>query len=587
MHKCLAHARLTAEVLSVAKLTPGQESYYERSVAAGLDDYYAGRGESPGVWTGRGAAILGLEGVVQDRQLGTLIRGVHPLTEERLRKHPKERTITIERIDPHADERRIEQKKLSPVAGFDLVFSTPKSVSLLHALGDEGTRRAVNEAHAAAWQAALEYLEDEACVTRRGKNGFIREHGGGFVAAAYQHRTSRAQDPHLHTHVIVANMTQSPSDAKWRALDGEAILKTYRLAAGYLYEAHLRAELARTLGVDWEKPRKGWAELKGVPRRVIEEFSTRRLAVVERMREQATSGFYAAQVAAVGTRERKEQVDLVVLREDWRARAAEHGLGQRELRSIMGQSIRQEPSARELQAIVRRLLGPLGLTEKRTAFAGPELAMAWAEALPRGAAVSKIRRLCERFVAIDGVARVGEAPAPGRPARYSTSELMQLERSALELVDRGADSDAPALDDGILDNSLPDQLRERLLREQRAMVGKVATSRDRVVCVVGVAGAGKTTAAHALATAFASSGIDVVGAAPPGVAAEKLQDETGIPSTTLHRFLERAQGGELPHRCVLIVDEAGMAETRVLAPVLEQVKRVGGKVVLIGDPYQL
>ncbi|HZR90887.1 MAG TPA: MobF family relaxase [Gaiellaceae bacterium] len=574
-------------MLSVAKLTPGQESYYERSVAAGLDDYYAGRGESPGVWTGRGAAILGLEGVVQDRQLGTLIRGVHPLTEERLRKHPKERTITIERIDPHADERRIEQKKLSPVAGFDLVFSTPKSVSLLHALGDEGTRRAVNEAHAAAWQAALEYLEDEACVTRRGKNGFIREHGGGFVAAAYQHRTSRAQDPHLHTHVIVANMTQSPSDAKWRALDGEAILKTYRLAAGYLYEAHLRAELARTLGVDWEKPRKGWAELKGVPRRVIEEFSTRRLAVVERMREQATSGFYAAQVAAVGTRERKEQVDLVVLREDWRARAAEHGLGQRELRSIMGQSIRQEPSARELQAIVRRLLGPLGLTEKRTAFAGPELAMAWAEALPRGAAVSKIRRLCERFVAIDGVARVGEAPAPGRPARYSTSELMQLERSALELVDRGADSDAPALDDGILDNSLPDQLRERLSREQRAMVGKVATSRDRVVCVVGVAGAGKTTAAHALATAFASSGIDVVGAAPSGVAAEKLQDETGIPSTTLHRFLERAQGGELPHRCVLIVDEAGMAETRVLAPVLEQVKRVGGKVVLIGDPYQL
>ena len=72
-------------MLSVAKLTPGQESYYERSVAAGLDDYYAGRGESPGIWTGRGAAILGLEGVVQDRQLGTLIRGVHPLTQERLR----------------------------------------------------------------------------------------------------------------------------------------------------------------------------------------------------------------------------------------------------------------------------------------------------------------------------------------------------------------------------------------------------------------------------------------------------------------------------------------------------------------------
>src|SRR4051812_15863264 len=136
-------------VLSVAKLTPGQESYYERSVAAGLDDYYAGRGESPGLWVGRGAAVLGLEGVVGDGQLGPLIRGLDPASGERLRSHPKERTITVERIDPHAGERRLEQKKLSPVAGFDLVFSVPKSISLLHALGDEETRRAIGEAHLA------------------------------------------------------------------------------------------------------------------------------------------------------------------------------------------------------------------------------------------------------------------------------------------------------------------------------------------------------------------------------------------------------------------------------------------------------
>src|ERR687887_929417 len=326
-------------MLSVAKLTPGQEGYYERSVAAGIDDYYAGRGESPGIWTGRGTASLGLEGVVEDGQLGTLIRGDPPDTGKKLRRrHPKARTITVEKIDTASGERRLEEKRLRPVAGFDLVFSVPKSVSLMHALGDEETRRAINEAHLSAWQAALAYLEDEACVTRRGRNGVYREHAGGFVAAAYQHRTSRSQDPHLHTHVIVANMAQSPSDGKWRALDGEPILRGYRLAAGYLYQAHLRAELARTLGVEWEKPRKGWAELKGVPRRVIDEFSTRRLAVVERMREQAARGFYAAQIAAVDTRERKEQVDLLALRDDWRARAAEHGLGQRELASLVGRS---------------------------------------------------------------------------------------------------------------------------------------------------------------------------------------------------------------------------------------------------------
>src|SRR3954454_24945197 len=372
-------------VLSIAKLTPGQESYYEGSVAAGLDDYYAGRGESPGIWTGRGAATLGLEGVVQDRQLRTLIRGVHPLTEERLRKHPKERIITIERIDPHADERRIEQKTLSPVAGFYLVFCTPKSVRLLHARGDENARRAVSEAHAAAWQAALEYLEDEACVTRRGKNGVIREHAGGFVAAAYQHRTSRAQDPHLHTHVIVANMAKSPSDGNWRALDGEPILKSYRLAAGYLYQAQLRAELSRTLGLEWVEPHKGMAELRHVPREVIREFSTRRAQVVEQVERDGGGGFYAAQAAAHSTRERKEHVDLGQLRQDWRARASEHGLGNRELNALLGRVPYRELSGGALLTIANRMLGPNGLTERRTAFSDPEAVMAWAEAHTGGA----------------------------------------------------------------------------------------------------------------------------------------------------------------------------------------------------------
>jgi hypothetical protein len=196
-------------MLSVAKLTPGQEGYYERSVAAGLDDYYAGRGESPGVWTGRGARELGLEGLVHEGELGKLIRGLHPHTGKKLRRHYRPRQITVERIDPFTDKRLLETTKLAPVAGFDLVFSVPKSVSLLHALGDEETRSAVNEAHLSAWQAALAYLEDEACVTRRGRNGVLREHGRGFVAAAYQHRTSRAQDPHLHTHVIVASTAKT------------------------------------------------------------------------------------------------------------------------------------------------------------------------------------------------------------------------------------------------------------------------------------------------------------------------------------------------------------------------------------------
>jgi len=574
-------------VLSVAKLTPGQERYYERSVAAGLDDYYAGRGESPGVWTGRGARELELEGLVHEGELGRLISGLHPHTEKKLRSHYRARRITVERIDPFTGDRTFEVKKLAPVAGFDLVFSVPKSVSLLHALGDEETRRAVNEAHTSAWQAALAYLEDEACVTRRGRNGVHREHADGFVAAAYQHRTSRAQDPHLHTHVIVANMAQSPSDGKWRALDGEPILRSYRLAAGYLYQAHLRVELTRSLGVEWEQPRKGMAELRRVSREVIREFSTRRAQVVEQLARNGGGGFYAAQFAAVETRERKQHVDLAGLREGWRARAGEHGLGSRELRALLGRVRRRDLSSIELLRIARGLLGPQGLTERRTAFSQPELVMAWSQAHGQGASAERVRRLADRLARTEGVERVGEGPSPGRPARYSTVDLLSVERAALALVERGRDANAPSLSRQRL-NEIERTDRIVLSQEQERMVREVATTENRVVCVVGLAGAGKTTATHALAQVFAHAGLEVLGAAPSGVAAERLQDETGIPSATLHRLREHARReGGLPHASVLVVDEAAMAETRVLAPVLELVEQAQGKAILIGDPQQL
>jgi conjugative relaxase-like TrwC/TraI family protein len=525
--------------------------------------------------------------VVEDGELGTLLRGVDPASGATLRTPVKARTITVRALDTGSGEWREEQKRLAPVSGYDLVFSCPKSVSLLHALtGDERVRRQVSEAHEASWQAALAYLEREACVVRRGKGGTVREHGEGFVAAAFRHRTSRAQDPHLHTHVIVANMARA-EDGEWRALDGEALLKTYRLAGGYLYEAQLRHELKRRLGLEWTEPVKGMADLARVPEQAIRAFSTRRRSLVEHMEALGTEGFAAARVAALATREAKEQVDLPQLRERWGARAAEHGLGRRELRLLVHQRPQPDVPRVEREELAARLLAPDGLTGKQSTFTMPELVRGVATSLPGGAPVERVLAEAEALSRLTGVDLLEPDAIPGRPARFTTRELLEIERDTLELALTGRDVGPPTADRKLLARMLMESAGG-LSSEQRILVQEASSRPDRVVCVVGAAGAGKTTALRLLAHAYAESGVPVLGAAPSGRAADELAAGAGISTRTLHRLLLDAQtAGGRPRGCLLVVDEAGMAETRVLAPLLELVERAEGKAILVGDPQQL
>ena len=582
MRLAVGRIRVGAGVLSVAKLTVGQEAYYEQQVAGGLDHYYAGHGESPGIWAGRGAEIIGLSGVVDEGDLGTLLRGVDPASQSRLRTPLRERTITVRVLDVESGEWREEAKRLAPVSGFDLVFSCPKSVSVLHALtDDERVRREISEAHETSWHAALGYLEREACVVRRGRGGAIREHGEGFVAAAFRHRTSRAQDPHLHTHVIVANLARS-EDGEWRALDGEAILRTYRIAAGYLYEANLRHELSCRLGVGWTEPVKGMAELEVVPEEAVRAFSTRRQALLEHMEVHGTEGFAASRVAALATREAKEQVDLPRLRAEWQSRAAEHGLGRRELRALAGQP--QLARAIDLADVAEQSLGRDGLTAKQTTFTMPELVRAVAGGIRHGATADDVVEAAEKLATLPGVELVESERAPGRPARFTTRELLEVEQEALEFALAGRDVGAPRAAPG----GVPIEERAGLTVEQRALVREACMSGDRVVCAVGVAGSGKTSALRVLGAAYRQAGIPVLGAAPSGRAADELATATGIRSTTMHRLLLDAEReGGLPRGCVLVVDEAGMAETRVLTPLLRLIDDASGKAILVGDPGQL
>ena len=189
------------------------------------------------------------------------------------------------------------------VAGFDVTFRAPKSVSILFGVAEPDVVRRITRAHEVAVAQAMGYLEREACWTRRGRAGAIRLPGRGFVAAAFRHRSSRAGDPLLHTHVVVANATQA-ADGRWTALDGRELYR-HAKTAGYLYQATLRAELSRDLGLRWQAVERGTADVEGVPRRVIEHFSQRRAEILELMAARGETSARAAQVATLETQAAK------------------------------------------------------------------------------------------------------------------------------------------------------------------------------------------------------------------------------------------------------------------------------------------
>ena len=232
-------------VLTIGKLgsSAGQLEYYERQVAAGVEDYYAGRGEVPGVWLGAGVEGLGVAvgSRVEREGFMALMRGCHPVDGSLLRS----------------------MGRSSTVAALDLTFSAPKSVSVLFAVAGGEVLPALVEAHERAVAAAVVFLEREACRTRRGHGGADRVPGEGFVAAAYRHRLSRAGDPQLHTHVVVGNLTRA--DGRYTALDAHALYE-YKSSAGAVYRAVLRAEIRERLPwVSWTRTARGLFEIDGVP----------------------------------------------------------------------------------------------------------------------------------------------------------------------------------------------------------------------------------------------------------------------------------------------------------------------------------
>jgi len=572
-------------VLSIGKVTPGRAAYYENSVAKGRDDYYSGAGEAPGTWVGRGSQALGLSGRVEAERFNALVAGMDP-SDPQLR-----RTL----LSKERKSRVINGKRHDPVAAYDLTFSAPKSVSVLFATADPDTARELVRAHDRAVTAVLDYLEDTAVYTRRGRNGVIVEQGDGLIAAAYRHRMSRSKDPQLHTHVVAGNLVRTPSDGQWRALHASVVYRHAR-TAGVLYQAHLRAEVVDRLGLQWGAVTKGAAELQGVPRPVLREFSRRRFEIEQAAAEQGSLSLgtkAGAEALALKTRTAKDQT---VTTADWRAdiaaRAEEHGFDRKTREHLLAEG-RHHPAHRasdgEDRALADELTGRAGLTALRNTFTERDALTDLAEQHPQGLRVTDTRAAAAGLLARDDVLATRPAENAGvTEARHTTTDLVDCERRLVANATGRVDLGVAVVPDPTIDAAIRHASHEPS-PEQAAVIRTVAASGNGVDVVEALAGTGKTFTAGIIRDVYARHGRTVIGAAPTGRAARELSD-VGIPARTLHSILLAAEHDPeraIPNGSVVILDEAGMTPTRLTEQFLQRAATAGAKVIAIGDSGQL
>ena len=216
-------------MLTLTALTDAE--YLISSVALSIDEYYAGVGESPGVWAGKWAGELGLSGVVEADELRALVEGRDPMSGADLLTGARERSVRA----------------------FDMTFSAPKSVSLLWAFASEPVAEVVAAAHRDAVEEALSFLEERAAVARVQSSGVRRRVAtGGWAVAAFTHRTSREGDPQLHSHCLAPNLVRRKPDGKFVAFDAGPLFDWCR-AAGSVYQNHLQRALSLRLGMVWAR----------------------------------------------------------------------------------------------------------------------------------------------------------------------------------------------------------------------------------------------------------------------------------------------------------------------------------------------
>ncbi len=567
-------------------------SYYVEQ----LPNYYLDSGEPRGIWLGTAAIELGLVGEVADDAFIALMGGKDPRRAER-------------DLGRHYDDKSVR--------GFDVTASAPKSVSVLFALGDRDVRREVVAAHDAAVAAVQAWIERHAHTRYRIGGAVAVVDAKGIAAAVFRQHTSRALDPQLHTHLVIPNRVMSP-DGRWLALDAR-LIKLDQQSLSAIYHTGLRAEMTQRLGVRWEQPVNGIAEIRDVPDDVLVEFSARTQDIRRRLddkldRFSVTMGrdptprerWKLEREAAIDSRPVKtHSVDAEVLHAGWAEQTRQLGHDPANLvAQAVGQVVERGGIDRSTRtSMIDQTIATM--SEKQSTWRPTQLHRELAALVPTGTAASAEQLTVWLDDVVDEIVATRcvdiSKPVPpdallrrdGRPATESiadraltTQAILDQEQALTEWVDRRLTRDNTDNPDAVIGSS------KELDVAQTAVAGAVAGDAD-IVLVVGPAGTGKTTALAPAVAQIQAAGRVVFGVAPSATAAEVLAEETGVAADTLDKLLieyrlTRPPGArfDLPAGTTVIVDEAGMLPTAKLAELARLADVRGWRIALVGDPLQ-
>ena len=515
-------------VASVSALTSAGQaaSYYE---SAG--EYYADGGEAPSEWQGKGAEELGLSGDVNRDQFRDLLDG----------------KVADQQLGTTRDG------KLEHRPGWDVTLSAPKSVSIMAEVA--GDRRLV-AAHGAAVKTALAHVEQHMAATRIRDGGAVnREATGNLVIASFQHGTSRAQDPQLHTHNVILNATKG-EDGTWRSLEPRAIYQ-HQKQIGAIYRQELALKV-RELGYEIEVGKGSMFEIKGITPEVMAAFSTRSAEIEAALGERGTSRDEASsaekQVAALDTRQVKVAADPAALVTDWRDTASDAGFGPearlamvKEAESIAASGDHRATIALQGDSTASRAVAHAAekLGERQSVFSAAALQeeagrvglgkVSYAQIGEAIAAATKQGELIDRT----HIDRRG-----AKFAGFTTRTNVETETKMLRIEAEGRGT-LPAIATPLAAAKAVATASAQGERaglswnaDQRAATEQLLTSRNRVTALQGYAGTAKTTTVLAtFARESEARGVPVVALAPTASAACVLGEALGARSDTVARHL--------------------------------------------------